>query len=54
MKGATAELSVNIINRPSNINTIIMGASHHFFLIFRKSHNSFNIASLPILLVLPF
>jgi hypothetical protein len=48
MKGAIAELSVNIISSPNSSNTMIIGASHHFLLVFEKIHNSFKIVILPI------
>ena len=43
INGAKAELSVKTIKNPSNSKTTKMGPSHHFFLILRKSHNSFSI-----------
>lgn len=44
MNGATTEPCAKI-NKPPNINkTIIMGASHNFFLARKKSQSSFNIS----------
>jgi hypothetical protein len=40
MKGAIAEPSVSMINAPSRIKKIMIGASHHFLRVFRKLQNS--------------
>src|SRR6266702_4567368 len=40
MKGAMAEVPPNTIKRPMSANTIMTGASHHFFRSLMKSHRS--------------
>ena len=50
MKGAIAEPSVRTIRAPKNTRKIIIGASHHFLRILRKSQNSDNIDSFDILI----
>ena len=40
MNGLREELCPNIIKTPANINIIIIGRSHHFFLTFKKSQIS--------------
>ena len=41
MKGATAVPWLKIISPPNNKSTIIMGKSQYFFLVNKKSKNSF-------------
>lgn len=50
MKGAKADPSVSTMRVPKRSKKIIMGASHHFLRIRKKSHNSFSIASFAIVL----
>src|SRR5437879_13349341 len=40
MNGARAEPAVRTIKRPRSAHNIMIGASHHFFLTFRKSQKS--------------
>lgn len=40
INGAIADPDVKIINAPNNDKKIIIGASHHFFLTFKKSQSS--------------
>ena len=40
MKGAIAELSVKIINKPNNNMIIIIGANQNFFLTYKNSNSS--------------
>jgi hypothetical protein len=54
MNGAIAEPSVRMISAPSRIRKMMIGASHHFFRVFRKLQNSeridiFDIALPPLL-----
>ena len=53
MKGATAEVSVKIINRANSNKIMIMGASHHFLRTLRKDHSSLMIDNLLIYCVSP-
>ncbi len=46
MKGAKAEPSVRMMSAPSNINKMMIGASHHFFLTLMKSQNSLRMDNL--------
>lgn len=50
MKGAIAEPSVSIIKTPRSSRMIIIGASHHFFLSFKKlqSSKSIDILDIPL------
>ena len=50
MNGANAEPCVRIISPPNNTRKITMGKSHHFFRIFKKTHNSETIDNLLIYL----
>ena len=53
MNGAVAEDCEKKIRIPNNKNIMMIGASHHFFLAFKKSRNSRNTETLPIKLSLP-
>jgi len=46
--GATAEPDVRNISALNSNRKIMIGASHHFFLTFRKSQSSRRIANFPI------
>jgi len=44
-----AEPSVNTIKAPNRMRKKMIGASHHFFLVFKKSQNSNRIESFDIM-----
>ncbi len=48
MKGASAEPWLKTRSAPIRTIKTIIGVSHHFFLIFKKSQNSLRTESLPI------
>ena len=48
MNGATADPSVSTIRNPKSPKNKIIGASHHFFRLLIKSHNSKSILSFDI------
>lgn len=50
MNGATALDSVKIINSPNRSSKITIGKSHHFLRVFKKSHSSFKIDIVPIVM----
>lgn len=48
MKGASAELSMKMMNMLNRMSITTMGSSQNFFLILKKVQNSFKINKFPI------